>query len=159
GSGLAQGRVALKVMSFPGLSTCPIHAAEQNGLFAKRGLAVELLLTPNSTVQREGLAKGDLQIIHTAADNAVAMVELGKSDAIVVAGGDNGFNRIVVQPEINSLAELRGKTVVVDAPNTAYALLLYKALKQAGLNKGDYGINTAGGTTERLEAMTHDKAR
>jgi ABC-type nitrate/sulfonate/bicarbonate transport system substrate-binding protein len=72
--------------------------------------------------------------------------------------GDNGFNHIFVQPEINAYPHLRGKTVVVDAPNTAFALLLYKALKDAGLNKGDYTVKPVGGTTARLEAMTKDKA-
>ncbi len=155
----AQASNAIKVMSFPGLSNYPIFAAQFTGQFAKHGVAVDLIYTPNSTVQREGLAKNDHQIIHTAADNAVAMVEGAKEDAIIVTGGDNGFNRIISQPEINSLSDLRGKTVVVDAPNTAYALLLYKALKDAGLNKGDYSVNAAGGTTQRVEAMLKDKAR
>jgi ABC-type nitrate/sulfonate/bicarbonate transport system substrate-binding protein len=48
--------------------------------------------------------------------------------------------------------------VVVDAPNTAFALLLYKVLKDAGLNKGDYTVRPVGGTPARLEAMTKDKA-
>jgi ABC-type nitrate/sulfonate/bicarbonate transport system substrate-binding protein len=73
-------------------------------------------------------------------------------------GGDNGFNRIVVQPEINSLQELRGKSVVVDAPNTAYGLLLYKVLKDGGLSRSDYTVRPVGGTPARLEAMTKDKA-
>jgi hypothetical protein len=30
-----------------------------------------------------------------------------------------------VRPEIKSYADIRGKTVVVDAPNTAFALILY----------------------------------
>lgn len=154
----AQGASPIKVMSFPGLSNYPIFSAQHKGLFAKQGIAVDLSYTPNSNVQREGLAKNDHQIIHTAADNAVAMVELTKADAIIVTGGDNGFNRIIVQPEINSLSDLRGKTVVVDAPNTAYALLLYQALKNAGLNKGDYSVNAAGGTTLRVEAMLKDRA-
>ena len=153
----AQGPTPLKVMSFPGLSNYPIFAAQHKGLFEKHGIAADLIYTPNSTVQREGLAKNDYQISHTAADNAVAMVELAEADAIIVTGGDNGFNRIIAQPEINSLSELRSKTVVVDAPNTAYALLLYKALKDAGLNKGDYSVNSVGGTTQRIEAMLEDK--
>ena len=154
----AQGSARIKVMSFPGLSNYPMFAADHKGLFAKHGLAVELIYTPNSKVQGEGLAKGEHQIIHTAADNAVAMVEMAKADAIIVTGGDNGFNRIMVQEEINALPDLRGKTVVVDAPNTAYALLLYKALKDAGLDKGDYSVNAVGGTTQRVEAMIKDKA-
>ena len=155
----AQSSSSIKVMSFPGLSNYPIFSAQHKGLFAKHAIAVNLLYSPNSTVQRDGLAKNDHQIIHTAADNTVAMVELAKADAIIVTGGDNGFNRIISQPEIGSLSDLRGKTVVVDAPNTAYALLLYKALKDAGLNKGDYSVNAAGGTTQRVEAMLNDKAR
>jgi len=146
------------VSSFGGLSNLPIFAAEDIGSFAKYGLAVEVSFTPNSQSQRDNLAKGEFQIIHTAADNAVAMVELAKTDAVVVAGGDNGFNRIFVQPEVASLADLRGKTLVVDAPNTAFALLLYKALKDAGLNKGDYAVHSVGGTPQRLKAMLTDKA-
>jgi ABC-type nitrate/sulfonate/bicarbonate transport system substrate-binding protein len=154
----APAQTQLKVMVFPGMSNFSIFAAQHKNLFAKHGLAIELLNTPNSEVLRNGLAKGDHQIAHAAVDNAVAMVELAKADVAIVTGGDNGFNRIFVQPEINSYAELRGKTVVVDAPNTAYALLLYKVLKDNGLNKGDYAVKPVGGTPARLEAMTKDKA-
>jgi ABC-type nitrate/sulfonate/bicarbonate transport system substrate-binding protein len=154
----AAAQTRLKVMVFPGLSNLPIFAAQHKDLFAKQGLAIELLNTPNSDVLRDGLAKGDHQIAHAAVDNAVAMVELAKADVVIVTGGDNGFNRIFVQPEINSYADLRGKAVVVDAPNTAYALLLYKVLKDHGLNKGDYTVRPIGGTTARLEAMTKDRA-
>jgi ABC-type nitrate/sulfonate/bicarbonate transport system substrate-binding protein len=154
----AAGSTPLKVVSFPGLSNLSIYAAQGQGLFVKYQLAVELAYTPNSQAQRDGLAKGETQIIHTAADNAVAMVELAKQDAIIVAGGDNGFNRILAQPDIKTLADLRGKTVVVDAPNTAFALLLYKALQEAGLNKGDYKIHAVGGTPQRINAMLTDKA-
>jgi ABC-type nitrate/sulfonate/bicarbonate transport system substrate-binding protein len=155
---LAQAPTPLKVVSFPGLSNLAIYAAQSQGLFAKYQLAVELAYTPNSQAQRDGLAKGETQIIHTAADNAVAMVELAKQDAVIVTGGDNGFNRIIVQPDIKALADLRGKVVIVDAPNTAFALLLYKALQSAGLNKGDYKVVAAGGTPQRIKAMLTDKA-
>lgn len=154
----AQAQTQLKVMVFPGLSNFSIFAAQHKNLFAKHGLAIELLNTPNSDVLRNGLAKGDHQIVHAAVDNAVAMVELAKANVAIVTGGDNGFNRIFVQPEINSYSDLRGKTVVVDAPNTAFALLLYKVLKDNGLNKGDYVVKPLGGTPMRLEAMTKDKA-
>jgi ABC-type nitrate/sulfonate/bicarbonate transport system substrate-binding protein len=153
----AEAQTALKVIVFPGLSNFSLYAALHKGLFAKRGLAVELINTPNSTAMREGLAKGDYQIAQAGVDNAVAMVELAKVDVVIVTGGDNGFNHIFVQPEIKSFADLRGKTVVVDAPNTAFALLLYKVLKDNGLNKGDYKINAVGGTPARLKAMLTDK--
>jgi ABC-type nitrate/sulfonate/bicarbonate transport system substrate-binding protein len=155
---LAQGQTALKVIVFPGLTNFSIFAAQHKGLFDQQGLAIEIVNTPNSTVLRNGLAKGDYHFGHAACDNAVAMVELAKADVILAMGGDNGLNRVIVQPEIKSYADLRGKTVVVDAPNTAFALLLYKVLKNAGLNKGDYVAKSVGGTPARLKAMTEDKA-
>jgi ABC-type nitrate/sulfonate/bicarbonate transport system substrate-binding protein len=153
----AQALTTLKVMGFPGSSNLSIFAAQHKGLFAKHGLSIELLFTPNSDVLRDGLARGDHQIAHAAVDNAVAMAELANADIAIITGGDSGFNRIYVQPEINSYADLRGKTVVVDAPNTAFALLLYKVLKDNGLNKGDYVVKPVGGGPARFEAMTKDK--
>src|SRR5436189_3691959 len=50
-----------------------------------------------------------------------------------------------------------GKTVAVDALNTAYAFQLYEMLRQKGLNKGDYEVKPVGGTSQRLDAMTKDK--
>jgi ABC-type nitrate/sulfonate/bicarbonate transport system substrate-binding protein len=153
----ARGKHLLKVSTFPGVTNFPIFAAEHKGFFAKYGVTIDLVYTPNSRVQGDGLAKGEYQIIQTAADNCVAMVELDKADAVIAAGGDNGFNRIIVQPEIGQLSDVRGRTVVVDAPNTAFALLLYKALKDSGLDKDDYKIKPVGGTGERLAAMLGDK--
>src|SRR5258708_6104301 len=96
GGAAARGQTHVKVMVFPGLSNLSIYAAEHNNLFAKHGLAVELLYTPNSDVLRNGLAKGEHQIAHAAVDNAVAMAELAGADVAIVTGGDNGFNRIFV---------------------------------------------------------------
>jgi ABC-type nitrate/sulfonate/bicarbonate transport system substrate-binding protein len=154
----AQEKKILKVNTFPGVTNFPIYAAEHKGYFAEHGLTIDLSYTVNSRQQRDGLANGQFQVIQTAADNPVAMVELDHAEAVIITGGDNGFNNIIVQPEITKLSDIRGKTVVVDAPNTAFALLLYKALKDAGLNKGDYQVSSVGGTDQRLVAMTKDKA-
>lgn len=154
----AQAQTPLKVMVFSGLTNFSIFAAQHKNLFAKHGLAVELLNTPSSDVMRDGLAKGDIQIAHAGVDNAVAMAELAGADVAIVTGGDNGFNHIMAQPEIKAYADLRGKTVVVDAPNTAFALLLYKVLKDNGLNKGDYVVKPVGGSPTRLDALLKDKS-
>src|ERR1700730_17814605 len=107
--GAAHAQTPLKVMVFPGLSNFALFAAQHKNLFAKHGVTVELLNTPNSDVLRDGLANGNHQIAHAAVDNAVAMAELAKADIAIVLGGDSGFNRIVVQPDINSYQELPGK--------------------------------------------------
>jgi ABC-type nitrate/sulfonate/bicarbonate transport system substrate-binding protein len=147
----------LTVIVFPGVQNLPMFAAQAKGLYAKRGLSVDLKFTPNSDELRNGLAEGRYQIAHSAVDNAFALKDKANVDIAVVIGGDNSFNHLMVQSDIKQLSDIKGKTVVVDAINTAYAFQLYEMLRQKGLNKGDYEIKMAGGTGARLEAMIKDK--
>ena len=147
----------LTVMVFQGVQNLPLFAAQTRGFFGKRNLEVEIKIAPTSDEMRNGLAEGRYQIVHGAIDNAVAMAEVAKADIAVVCGGDNGWNQLIVQPGVGSVADLRGKTVIVDAPNTAYALQLYDMLAQAGLKKGDYEVKVVGATFRRLEAIRDDK--
>lgn len=147
----------LTVIVFPGVQNMPMFAAQAKGFYAKRGLNVEIKFTPNSDELRNGLAEGRYQIAHSAVDNAFALKDKANVDIAVVLGGDNSFNHLIVQPDIQSLADIKGKTVAVDAINTAYAFQLYEMLRQKGLNKGDYEVKPIGGTGSRLEAMTKDK--
>jgi NitT/TauT family transport system substrate-binding protein len=144
----------LRVNVFRGASNAPIYMALERGAFSRRGLTVELQFTPNSTAQRDGLAAGRLDIAHAAVDNALAMVEVSKFDVAIVAGGDSGMNELMVRPEIKQLSDMRGRTFVVDAPNTAYALIGRKIFKNAGLEDGkDYKLNPLGGTQVRTMAL------
>ena len=154
----AMAQTALTVMVFKGVTNLGLYAAQDKGFFKKRGLDVDVKFAPNSTEQRKGLVEGRYQIIHSAADNGVALVELAKADVVILTGGDNGGNRLVVRPEIGSYADLRGKTVAVDAPNTAYALVLYQMLKLNGVNKGEYTVSPQGSSGKRLAAMKENKA-
>jgi ABC-type nitrate/sulfonate/bicarbonate transport system substrate-binding protein len=147
----------LTVIVFPGVQNLPMFAAQAKGFYAKRNLAVDLRFTPNSDELRNGLAEGRYQIAHSAVDNAFALKDKANVDIAVVFGGDDSFNRLIVQPEIHSLADIKGKTVAVDALNTAYAFQLYEILRQKGINKGDYEVKSVGGTGQRLEALTKDK--
>jgi len=149
---------ALRVKMFPGAQALPVMAAVSQGIFERRGLKVEVLFTVNSQEQRDGLAAGEFQIAQAAVDNAVAMVELAGQDVVIVSGGDSSMNELFVQPDVASYADLRGHTMLVDAPNTAYALQLKKILLMNGLKEGaDYKVNPVGGTALRLKGMRENK--
>jgi ABC-type nitrate/sulfonate/bicarbonate transport system substrate-binding protein len=155
GSALAQTPVRTKV--FPGAQALPLMVGVQQGIFERHGIKLDLLFTTNSQELRDGLASGDFQVAHSAVDNAVAMVELAKHDVVIVSGGDSSMNEFFVQPEIRSFADLKGKTVIVDAPNTAYALQAKKILRMNGLKDTDYTLKPVGGTMFRYKAMREDK--
>jgi ABC-type nitrate/sulfonate/bicarbonate transport system substrate-binding protein len=149
---------SVKVKMFPGAQALPVMAAMSQGFFERQGLKVEVLFTVNSQEQRDGLAAGEFQIAQAAVDNAVAMVELAKHDVIIVTGGDSSMNEFVVQPDIRSFGDLRGHVLLVDAPNTAYALQLKKILLINGLKDGaDYKIYPIGGTGQRLKGLRENK--
>ena len=153
----AQEPAKIRVKVFPGAQNLPLFAGLAKGLFAKRGVAVELLFTVNSTELRDGLANGDIEVAHSAVDNSVAMVELAGKDAVIVMGGDSSMNELFVQGHVASAADLRGRTVIVDAPNTAYALQVKKILLNAGLKAGDYAIKPVGGGLVRARAMRESR--
>ena len=156
-TGGAHAQDKLKVIVFPGLSNLAQFAAESQGLYKKRNLAVELINTPNSDELRNGLAQGKYDIAHGGVDNAVAQVENDKTDLFIFMGGNSGLNSLFVQSEIKSYDDLRGTTVAVDAPNTAFALLLYKMLDLKGIKRSDYKAQPVGATHLRLQAMLKDK--
>jgi len=154
--GPARAEERLRVNVFAGPQHLALYVAQDKGLFAKRGLAVEIQATATSKAQREALATGRIEIAQSAVDNAVAMVEDAKQDVIIVAGGSNGMLKLFVRPEVKSYEAMRGKSVVVDAPDTAYALVLYKMLTLKGLKKGDYGIAPGGDCMRRLNGLRSD---
>jgi len=148
----------LRVNTFPNAKALPFYAGVEKGIFAKHGLDVRVAYTENSEKQRAGLASGAFEIAHSAVDNAVAMVEDAKQDVVIVTGGDNGMNEFYVQPHIKSLADLRGQTLVVDAPNTAYAVLAKKILFKEGMHEGrDYAVKPVGRGELRLKAMVESR--
>ena len=127
----ANDPATLRVNVFRGGSNIPIYMGLEKGYFQRRGLTLQMQFTPNSDQQRAGLAAGRFEIAHAAVDNAVAMIEVAKNDVIIIAGGDGGMNELLVRQDINKPADIRGRTYVVDAPNTAYALIGRKVFKNA----------------------------
>jgi NitT/TauT family transport system substrate-binding protein len=132
--------------------------ADKQGLFAKYGLEVVNDNKKNSDELRADLAAGKGDVAFLAVDNAVAMVELAHQDVVVVMGGEGSQNELIAQADIKSISDLRGKTLIVDAPNTAYALQMKKILSLNGLTAGkDYEIKPFGATPQRLVALREQK--
>jgi len=134
--------------------------AQANGIFTKYGLQIQIprSATGGSEEVRRWLAAGELDLADYGVDNAIAMVENAGVDVILVAATDYTPTELMAQPEIKALADLRGKTVLVDAPNTQNALALKRILSTVGLNAGtDYVMKEAGGTGARVAAMLKQK--
>ena len=164
-SGLrAQMPQSISVIVFPGGFNWPIWIAQQKGYFAQNGVEVKLTNTPNSVFQLTGLIEGRFDIAMTAIDNLVAYME-GQGEAKVdrqpdifaFMGGDNGFLSLVTVPDVKTYADLKGRTLSVDALTTGYAFVLLDLLERGGLKRGDFEVVKAGGVLERWDELKQKK--
>lgn len=131
-----------------------LTVAHDQGFLSKYAIDVQTQVAANSEELRSGLAGGQFDVAHAAVDNAVAMVEKSAADVVIVMGGEGSTNELFAQPEIHAVEDLRGHTVIVDAPNTAYAIQLKKILLLHGLQADrDYQIKPVGATPARLAGM------
>ena len=154
----------LSVIAFPGGFNLPLWAASARGFLQARGIDAELQFTTSSMEQLTALINGSCDIGLTAFDNIVAYQE-GQGEAAIerqpdlfaFMGGDNGFLRLVVQPEIRTYADLKGKTLSVDALTTGFAFVLRKMLALNGVGEGDVRFERAGGALQRFQALKAGK--
>ena len=154
----------VNVIVFPGGFNLPIWAAQKQDIFSRRGLDVKLHLTTSSVEQLTGLIEGKYEIGLTGFDNVVAYQE-GQGEAkidrepdlFVFMGGDDAFLRLVVQRDVKSYSELKGKTLTVDAMTTGFAFVLRKMLAVNGIAEDDVNFERAGGVMQRWEALKAGK--
>ncbi len=96
-------------MAFPGTQTLPLVRPRRRADFSQ-GWACR---RSGPRAEFRGAAQGPGRRPLTRSCTAPPIsawrwVEASKVDAIVVAGGDNGFNHLFVQPDIPRIADLRG---------------------------------------------------
>jgi ABC-type nitrate/sulfonate/bicarbonate transport system substrate-binding protein len=153
-------RPHIRVNVFPGGFNWGLYVAIDRGMFARHGIDVSVLATPNSVAQMTELAQGQFEIAMTAVDNIVAYVE-GQGEAPIGAqpeffafmGSDSGFLSLVSRPEIARVSDFAKRTLSVDALTTGYAFVLLEILRRNGLERGDYDICRVGGMVQRFNNL------
>lgn len=154
----------IELIAFPGAPNLPIFAAMEHGDFSRAGVEINMTTTPSSAFQAENMVKGTFQIAGSAFDNVVAYQE-GQgavkfdqpTDLFAFMGATQIELAFVTRPEIKSFADVKGKTLALDALNTGFAFVLYEMLEAAGLVKSDYKMDAVGATPVRWESVKEGK--
>jgi ABC-type nitrate/sulfonate/bicarbonate transport system substrate-binding protein len=142
----------LKLNTFSEVSA--LLAAQHRGYLEEEGLAVEVEIAVGSRSQVEGLLTGRWDLVHTNADNIMKFRAFGHPDLTIFLVLDTGIaQKLVVSPDVTDWADLRGRSVGVDAPDSGYAFVLYELLRRHGLATGDYEVVPLGATGYRLEGL------
>jgi ABC-type nitrate/sulfonate/bicarbonate transport system substrate-binding protein len=150
----------ISVISFGGGFNLPLWAARDHGFFARNGLVPALQVTPDSRSLFAGLMEGRFHVAVTAFDNIVAYQEgQGEvkfdppSDFFAFMGSDDGFLSLVAVPEVKTVAQLKGRTVSVDAMTNGFSFALREMLARSGVAESDVKWAQAGGTDRRFAAL------
>lgn len=144
----------------------PMLAAEQRGFYESEDLEVEFGQVKSSTQQFQYLNDGQYDVVQTSPDNT-ANYRYNRHNPIDeqvdgkgFMGMDYGMLLIVVAgPEFESVSDLDGQTVSVDATDSGFAYVLYKILANHGLVRDqDYSVVSTGGVYDRYIAMVEENA-
>ncbi len=133
-------------------SRIALWVANDMGFFKKNGLAAEVIVTPG--VQgTQALIAGELQFYLGGVDSAALAAARG-SDLVALATAEPIEYKLITQPNVKTVKELRGKKIVVDrVGGTSYYISL-QILEKVGLKSGEVElVQVGGGGNQRVAAF------
>jgi NitT/TauT family transport system substrate-binding protein len=119
----------------------PWAIAESEGLFVKHGANVELKWYDDYTLSMEDLAAGTIDgNCQTLNDTISFAVDAVKGEVVVLVNDNSaGNDKIIAAPGINTVRDLAGKEVAVEA-GVVDDFLLTLALEREGMSRSDVNI-------------------
>lgn len=119
----------------------PWAIAEKEGLFAANGANVEMKWFDGYLESMTAFAAGELDGNCQTLNDTISFVADSENGQVVVLVNDNsaGNDKIIVTEDINSLEDLKGKTVALEE-GLVDDFLLTLALEEQGLSREDVDI-------------------
>lgn len=117
-----------------------MHMAQQEGIFRKNGLDVELIHIPSSSRGIQAILAGEIAFSFMDGNNEVQADLKGANIALVAGATNRQVFSLMARPEIKKISDLRGKKIgITRAGSSTHTSALY-ALGQGGLKPGDYQV-------------------
>ncbi len=129
----------------------PLPVARERGFFQQEGLSVELVLMP-AALTIKLLISGDLDYATTVGSAVVAAVR-GIDVRVVMLFVDRPMLDLVAAPGINSIAELKGRTVGISSRGGLHDVAVRRMLQQSGVDPSQVTLLTMGGAAAMLAAL------
>lgn len=135
-----------------------LMVARDQGFFRRHGLDVELVYMPSAPVALSAMAHGDSQINTGSASGAILGAMAGGLDLVFVAGLINKLTGVIVTgPNINSPADLKGKTIGVTSlggGNWVFTMLALEHWK-LDVKRDNITIRVIGSDAVRAQAIAN----
>ena len=138
-SSWAQNKVRLNWGAISGVMS-PIWVAQEEGLFKKHGLDVELIHIASTSKAIQSMVSGEIQFTTADALNSIQAVAAG-ADVVMVCEGVNRFVfSIMARSDLKRVADLKGKKIgITRLGSSTHTAVLY-VVNKAGLGANDYTL-------------------
>jgi ABC-type nitrate/sulfonate/bicarbonate transport system substrate-binding protein len=134
------------------------YVAAEQGFFKEQGLNVETIQLSRPSEAVQALVGGSVNFAQVSADAFINAIDAGAKITIIgQAVGDPAFS-VVVQPELKTWSDLKGKSVAVSAPKDGAAIVFRLMAQANGLKEGDYTFISVGITPNRYAALKNRSA-
>ena len=135
----AQNKVRLNWTAVTGAQS-GAYVAQEEGLFKKHGLDMELIHIASSSRGIQAILAGEIGFSYMDGNNAIQANLKGAGLALVAGATNRMVFSLMARPEIKKIADLRGKKIgITRVGSSTHTSALY-ALGQAGLKPSDYQI-------------------
>lgn len=141
-------------LAYPSMSSSVFYfvIAQKEGYFKEEGLNVEILSVRGEIAIRTALA-GEIDFF-TNAGSALAAAVRAVPVKIVVVVQDRPSWDFIVQPQIKSIAQLKGATIGVMSPEGSLAVATREILRKNGIDpQKDANLVVMGGDDVRFMAL------
>ena len=148
---LRYGQIPSTVRS---VSALYLSIAQQKGFFAREEVKLDLIPIAGGTDKMiAALDQGTVDVTQTATPYLIRAV-LSGSDAVAIAGETaNPVYSLIVKPQIQHFAELKGKTLGLSLPVDTISISMRKLLALKGLGEADYSVKELVGTPVRFDCL------
>src|SRR5258706_13406242 len=151
-AGWAQTTVRINWTAVTGAQS-GMFMAQQEGLFKKNGLDVELLHIASSSRGIQAILAGEIGFAYMERQNSAQANLKGANIALVLGATNRQVFSLMAKPEIKRVADLRGKKIGITRVGSSTHTSALFGLNDAGLKQNEYQILALFGVPNILTAL------
>jgi NitT/TauT family transport system substrate-binding protein len=131
---------ALKLAHSTWVGYGPFYIAQEKGFFEEEGVEIELQIMENTPIKMGALMAGRVDLVASTADEFPTYMRDGTPIKYILAvDNSKGGDGVVSLKSINSVADLKGKTVAFEEGSVSQ-FFINALLRNAGLTQNDVEV-------------------
>jgi NitT/TauT family transport system substrate-binding protein len=131
----------------------PVYVALEKGNFDRAGVKVDIVTTGGSAKGAQQLAAGAINIGEAGLPDLLRPIDQGAPIKIIAYEVAEPPYKLIARKGVKSIAELKGKKVMIGGSKDITLIYLAALAKPAGLKPADFDLLYAGATSARFAAL------